>query len=443
MISSWSDAIGLSFAWSFGWGLVLTCYVLDWKIEWMQPKLWFLFLKKELNKTEDFFLNASAIPPKVLGAFKKVLSILETGDFQNLSASIGQSYRKKLEHELALLKKNEIKHEIRMTHLKLTEENEKKQDFRHWSDAGREWREIVLQGTVLNRYRSLKNGKILYEDFFPHGSVLLRQSRHIRHDEVGSKNRNEEQQFYAQYQNIICPSCGAEITLKGDEAHCPYCGGYIKSDFFDWQTEEFLVYRSLNPNASYYKLVLATILTFFFPSIPCFRFIHNDYLMFGTAFALTLLLAGAIWILLLNQEKKAHVSTDQIVRYDEKVLIVDLNEALYGTELTADALFYSVDKLQLKDVENTENRTTITISAVLHKLTLQPNQKILNKNEKITLKLYRARYPRRMKSKGQAVFEEKECPRCGANFMPDKNGCCSYCGYQLSIDNSKWRIDYE
>ena len=98
---------------------------------------------------------------------------------------------------------------------------------------------------------------------------------------------------------------------------------------------------------------------------------------------------------------------------------------------------------QLKDVENTENRTTITISAVLHKLTLQPNQKILNKNEKITLKLYRARYPRRMKSKGQAVFEEKECPRCGANFMPDKNGCCSYCGYQLSIDNSKWRIDYE
>ena len=202
-------------------------------------------------------------------------------------------------------------------------------------------------------------------------------------------------------------------------------------------------YGNGNPNASYYKLVLATILTFFFPSIPCFRFIHNDYLMFGTAFALTLLLAGAIWILLLNQEKKAHVSTDQIVRYDEKVLIVDLNEALYGTELTANALFYSVDKLQLKDVENTENRTTITISAVLHKLTLQPNQKILNKNEKITLKLYRARYPRRMKSKGQAVFEEKECPRCGANFMPDKNGCCSYCGYQLSIDNSKWRIDYE
>ena len=45
-----------------------------------------------------------------------------------------------------------------------------------------------------------------------------------------------------------------------------------------------------------------------------------------------------------------------------------------------------------------------------------------------------------MKSKGQAVFSEKECPSCGANFMPDKNGCCSYCGYQLTVDNSKWRL---
>ena len=54
--------------------------------------------------------------------------------------------------------------------------------------------------------------------------------------------------------------------------------------------------------------------------------------------------------------------------------------------------------------------------------------------------LYRARYPQRMKSKGQAVYAEKECPRCGANFIPDQDGCCSYCGYRLPIDNSKWRI---
>ena len=125
-----------------------------------------------------------------------------------------------------------------------------------------------MLGTVLNRYRDKKCGKVLYEDFFPHGSVLLRQSRHIRHDEVASKNRNEEQQFYAEYQKVTCPSCGAEVSLTGDIATCPYCGGYIKSDFFDWQTEEFLIYQNPNPNVLNLKLLIPTMIAFFLPAIP-------------------------------------------------------------------------------------------------------------------------------------------------------------------------------
>ena len=109
-------------------------------------------------------------------------------------------------------------------------------------------------------------------------------------------------------------------------------------------------------------------------------------------------------------------------------------------EATADTLFYSVDKIRLEAVENTDKNTTITVQAVLHKLLLSNQRFITGKDEKLQLKLYRARYPQRLKSKGQAVFQEKECPRCGANFMPDQNGCCSYCGYQLMVDNSKWRI---
>ena len=80
---------------------------------------------------------------------------------------------------------------------------------------------------------------------------------------------------------------------------------------------------------------------------------------------------------------------------------------------------------------------------MLHKLILSDRQHITAQDETLCLKLYRARYPRRMKSKGQAVFHEKECPRCGANFLPDANGCCSYCGYQLAVDNAKWRIEQE
>lgn len=341
---------------------------------------------------------------------------------------------------MKLLQANDITHEIRIAYAKLPEANKKNHDFKHWNDAGREWREAILQGTVSNRYRNKKSGKILYEDFFPHGAILLKQSRHIRHDEVESKNRNEEQQFYSEYQKIMCPSCGAEISLNSNEVHCPYCGGYIKSDFFDWQIEELLIYQDLNPNDYNYKMVAATLLVFFLPAVPCFRFIQSVEIILAVPFVLTVILAVILGAVLLRSKNSTEGLEEQIVRYDEKVLLVDLNEALNDAELTSDLLFYSVDKLQLKAVDNTETQTTITIQAILHKLILQNNQKIIKKDKKMELKLYRARHPRRMKSKGQAVFSEKECPSCGANFMPDKNGCCSYCGYQLTVDNSKWRL---
>ena len=51
----------------------------------------------------------------------------------------------------------------------------------------------------------------------------------------------------------------------------------------------------------------------------------------------------------------------------------------------------------------------------------------------------RAKYPERVRNKGK-VFEEKECPSCGANFMPDENNNCSYCGYGLRVYNGKWKL---
>ena len=437
---SWGDSIFFAFLWASVWAGALTCYVLDWKVEWMQPKLWFLYVKKKLNKSKSIFFKATKISQKVLNPFETVLSALEDGNIQNSSVNIGQSYRQKIEHEMKLLQANDITHEIRIAYAKLPEANKKNHDFKHWNDAGREWREAILQGTVSNRYRNKKSGKILYEDFFSHGAILLRQSRHIRHDEVESKNRNEEQQFYSEYQKIMCPSCGAEISLNSNEVHCPYCGGYIKSDFFDWQIEELLIYQDLNPNDYNYKMVAATLLVFFLPAVPCFRFIQSVEIILAVPFVLTVILAVILGAVLLRSKNSTEGLEEQIVRYDEKVLLVDLNEALNDAELTSDLLFYSVDKLQLKAVDNTETQTTITIQAILHKLILQNNQKIIKKDKKMELKLYRARHPRRMKSKGQAVFSEKECPSCGANFMPDKNGCCSYCGYQLTVDNSKWRL---
>lgn len=248
--------------------------------------------------------------------------------------------------------------------------------------------------------------------------------------------------FYSQYTSVICPSCGATVTLTSDEDHCPYCGGYIKSDFFDWQTEEFLIYRDYNPNTRNFKLTAATMIAFFIPAIPCFRFIlpHSYFLAIGSAFVITALLALLLWLRILRKTDNIEDLKKQIVRYDEKVLHSDLNEALYEKTVSSELLYYSIDQLQLQAVENTDTRTQITLHAILHQLILSPNHQISASNQPIDLKLYRARYPQRMKSKGQAVYAEKECPRCGANFIPDQDGCCSYCGYRLPFDNSKWRI---
>lgn len=51
---SWGDSIFFAFLWASVWAGALTCYVLDWKVEWMQPKLWFLYVKKKLNKSRSF-----------------------------------------------------------------------------------------------------------------------------------------------------------------------------------------------------------------------------------------------------------------------------------------------------------------------------------------------------------------------------------------------------
>ena len=52
------------------------------------------------------------------------------------------------------LKKRGLARQFHFTNLKLSEKNEKKKDFRHWSDAGREWREVIVAASVSDKYLS-------------------------------------------------------------------------------------------------------------------------------------------------------------------------------------------------------------------------------------------------------------------------------------------------
>ena len=73
------------------------------------------------------------------------------------------------------------------------------------------------------------------------------------------------------------------------------------------------------------------MIAFLIPAIPCFRFIlpHSYFLALGSAFVITVLLAFLLWLRILRKTDNIEDLKKQIVRYDEKVLHYDLNEALY------------------------------------------------------------------------------------------------------------------
>lgn len=365
---------------------------------------------------------------------------MQTGNLQKSTVRMDRTFQEKVMHEVKLLEGRGLSRQLHFTNVKLSEGNAKKRDFRHWSDSGREWREVIVEAAVSDKYLHRDSGKVIHESIYPHGSILLRQSRHIRHNEVGEKDRQKEQRFYSKYSEIFCPSCGAQIQLKGDETNCPYCGGFIQSNFYDWQIEDFMIYQTPDPNMDNLKYTSVTILLSFLPTFPCVYLITNMYIAIGVAMTLTIILSlSLLWIRARKIDELENLEKE-IVRYDEGWLISNINEALYKTLLTPELLSYSVNNIKLKGVENTSDKTTISVEAMLKQTFLQNNKHIVTKSEKHNWKLCRSRYPNRIKSKGQAVVMEKECPSCGANYIPDNNGCCSYCGYSLQVDNAKWKL---
>ena len=113
------------------------------------------------------------------------------------------------------------------------------------------------------------------------------------------------------------------------------------------------------------------ILALFLPAVPCIRFISNMYLAFGLAFVLTILVAFGTLSFITPKLEKEEKLKEQIVRYDESWLASNINEALYKSVLTPELLTYIVDDIKIKSVENTEDTTTISVSAKLRRTILE------------------------------------------------------------------------
>lgn len=116
---------------------------------------------------------------------------MQGGSLQNSRIRMDRTFQDKIEHETKQLKKRGLARQFHFTNLKLSEKNEKKKDFRHWSDAGREWREVIVEASVSDKYLSKDKKKVLHETIYPYGAILLRQSRHIRHTDKADKDRKK------------------------------------------------------------------------------------------------------------------------------------------------------------------------------------------------------------------------------------------------------------
>ena len=137
-------------------------------------------------------------------------------------------------------------------------------------------------------------------------------------------------------------------------------------------------------------------------------------------------------------EKRQKKLAGKIVRYSENYLRSCIHEALYR-EAGSDLLDYSVGRIILKKVTHTAEITSIRAKVRIHEIYLPMGKKPYTKKRKRTLTLQRARYPEKRKADGSFLIE-RECPSCGANFVPDAHQCCSFCGYGLQTANARWIV---
>ena len=188
----------------------------------------------------DTPLQGKKLHGEIRKAFEKVMIPLWKSDKQLLSARMDRNFRRKIERQIDILSRRKLYREIRVADVVPLPQN----GFKRWSDDGREWRESILQCSALERLLTKEGGRPVHTVYRKNACLRVLQSRHIRScDRAG-----QQKSYYADKATINCPSCGAEVELRSQQTVCPYCGGVIHSDFYDWQTEAFAVYEQMGAN---------------------------------------------------------------------------------------------------------------------------------------------------------------------------------------------------
>ena len=376
-------------------------------------------------------LQNSKIRKDIRKAFERILIPLGKADQKLLPARMDMAFRKKIVSQINRLNKNKLCRKIYVTDVVPVPKN----DFETWNDDGREWRESVLMCSTLERFESTEDNKVQHEIYRKNSYLRILQSRHVRRTD----QKENKKSYYNDMLRITCPSCGASVKLDSQQVTCEYCGAVIKNEFYDWQTETFEIYESIGTNLKRFLQLLVSGCILFLCVFLCLYLIEDTEISLAAGVGAAVLAFGVIITPIIYGRVKQERLAGKITRYSENYLRACLNEYFWENENVENLLDFSVGTIKLLKVTHTEETTTVTADIFGTKTFLPENQKPYTEKFKKRLILQRARYPEKRKADGE-FFTEKDCPSCGANFMPDENNCCSFCGFGLQVNNAKWIV---
>ena len=386
---------------------------------------------KRLLAKKDTPLSDSKIRRDMRKAFERILIPLGKADQKLLPARMDMAFRKKIVSQINRLNRNRLCRKIYVTDVVPVPKN----DFETWNDDGREWRESVLMCSTLERFESTEDNKVQHEIYRKNSYLRILQSRHIR----SADRKEKKKSYYSDMLKITCPSCGASVKLDSQQVTCEYCGAVIKNEFYDWQTESFELYESIGTNLKRFLQLLVSGSILFLCVFLCLYLIKDTEISLAAGVGAAVLSFGVIITPIICGKIKQERLAGKIVRYSENFLRACLNEYFWENENDEYLLDFSVGTIKLLKVNHAEETTTVTADIYGIKTFLPENQKPYTEKFKKRLILQRARYPEKRKADGE-FFTEKDCPSCGANFMPDENNCCSFCGFGLQVNNAKWIV---
>ena len=138
------------------------------------------------------------------------------------------------------------------------------------------------------------------------------------------------------------------MELSSQQVICPYCGGVIQSEFYDWQTEVFEIYEKMGANMQYGLLLLAYSGIMFLCLTLCLYLIKDTDISLTIGVIAILLILLGIAKIFQSKEEKQEKLPKEIVRYSENYLRSCINDALYKDVNKPDLMDYGSDRSYLK-----------------------------------------------------------------------------------------------